>query len=69
MRAKHIGRYQFLFNGLRREGALPYWDVCVVTMRKVALLAIVVHARDAGAVIQALFALLLVVTLLQRRRA
>ena len=63
-RSKDIGRYQFLFNGLRRVGVLPYWDILVVTMRKVALLAIVVHARDAGAVLQALLALLLIVVCL-----
>ena len=63
-RSKHIGRYQFLFNGLRRVGVLPYWDIGVVTLRKVALLAIVVHARDAGAVLQALLALLLIIVCL-----
>ncbi len=60
-RSKHVGRYQFLYNGVRLKGWLPYWDVFVVTLRKVALLAIVVFTRDAGAVIQALLALLLIV--------
>ena len=39
---------------------MPYWDVVVVTLRKLILLTIVVHARDTGAVVQALLALLLI---------
>jgi hypothetical protein len=55
-----IGRFGFLFNGFKRQGAAPFWEVLPITLRKVFLLIIVVRLENFPVVIQILMALILV---------
>lgn len=55
-----IARLGFLFNGFKKQGMCPYWEVLPVMLRKVCFLLIVVRCQDYPIIIQALMALLLV---------